>query len=414
MNYLTSDHEKPPTHCVYGDGRVETQVLVDRQDVVTLVNNDIYAHYTAEGIPSLGYEPWVRVPAEPADYYERSLSGTQEERDAATVAQTRSSLESDLEDQRVQSNQREVDLLRDPGIAVLMDEANACAEAKLIELDGTADEDLTDFDLTFDPLAVGSIATARSLVTQETALTSDPGLTQGELDDLSAAITAHQAVIDAGDDQAAVAPAPFSLRRLIGTPGEDYGVLIAKRLFIGGWWQLAFELRTERELDVSEYWIALYQGDGTYLTTPRLTKVADGVYEAGPAAVNIQSSDTSTEYAFTVCRGHITEEQFAKVTLPSGVEAKRYRVRWGGNVGSGGGSGTEWVNTGATVVSQAGQLYQISDEAVASGLTPGQTIRFTETGTETTFVGVWAGGADYLEIDPFVQAYVGDALWSFQ
>ena len=75
--------------------------------------------------------------------------------------------------------------------------------------------------------------------------------------------------------------------------------------------------------------------------------------------------------------------------------------------------GSEWVDTGATVIAQAGTLYRISDAGVAASLTPGQAIKFTESGTETTFTGVWAGGADYIEIDPFVQAVVGDALWAY-
>lgn len=41
----------------------------------------------------------------------------------------------------------------------------------------------------------------------------------------------------------------------------------------------------------------------------------------------------------------------------------------------------------------------------------GQQIKVTETGVKTTFTGVWAGGADYVEIDPFMQAAVEEALW---
>lgn len=96
--------------------------------------------------------------------------------------------------------------------------------------------------------------------------------------------------------------------------------------------------------------------------------------------------------------------------LPLDEAGIRYQF-W--NRTQGGGSGSEWVDTGATVIAQAGTVYRISDIEVAAALVPGQTIRFGD-GAETTFTGTWAGGADYLEIDPFVQAAVGDAVWSFE
>ena len=76
-------------------------------------------------------------------------------------------------------------------------------------------------------------------------------------------------------------------------------------------------------------------------------------------------------------------------------------------------SGSAWVDTGATIIAQAGTVYRISDAAVAAALIPGQAIRLGDT-AETTFTGVWAGGADYIEIDPFVQAAVGDVVWAWQ
>lgn len=390
------------------DGRVDSQVLAAQGDWDQLVLYGIYEERIMPGDAPLGYgDPVVEVDGS-RTYAARYPVGTEEER----IAAHRKQLEQQIEVHRTAADQMKIDLNRDPGLTVLMDEANASAEQKLIELDGAVDLDA--FDPAFDPREIGAVATARSLVVQETALSSDPGLTQAEKDDLSASAAAHQAVVDAGDDTAAVPPVPFSVRRLVGTAGEDYGVLIARRTFSGGWWWLTFELQTERELDVSEYWIALYLEDGTYLVTPQLTQVLEGVYEADTAAVNRPETDTGTAYSFTLCRGHITEEQFARVVLNAGVESQRYRVRWGGNVESGGPGGTEWVDTGATVASQAGQLYQISDEAVVAALTPGQQIKFTETGAETTFTGVWPGGTDYVEIDPFVQAAVGDALWSFE
>ena len=77
------------------------------------------------------------------------------------------------------------------------------------------------------------------------------------------------------------------------------------------------------------------------------------------------------------------------------------------------GGGSAWVDTGATVTSQAGQLFYVSSAAVAASLTPGQAIRFGDT-LETTFVALWPGTDDLLEIDPYVAAQVGDVLWAWE
>lgn len=94
-------------------------------------------------------------------------------------------------------------------------------------------------------------------------------------------------------------------------------------------------------------------------------------------------------------------------TLPAGSDGVEYLFWQYSQPGEG-----EWVDTGATIISQAGTIYQISDEAEVARLSPGQPIKLGE--LETTFTGVWAGGADYIEINPFVQATVGDPLWSFE
>lgn len=343
---------------------------------------------------------------------------TPAEEAAALAAQSRQQFSSAIDEQRVASEQSQVDLSRDPGLQVLIDEANASAEAKLTELELTADEDLAAFDPTLDVESVGAVATAQSLVRQESrALVEDASLDADDRAEIELAIEAHQAVIDAGDDAAEVVAVPLSVRDAIGVTGEDYGVMIARRVNDAGWWWLTFELRTERELTPGDYWIAVYDDAGTYLTTPQLTETEPGVYVADQVAVNLPSADTTPVYEFTLCFQHIDNEQFKRKRILGGQEFVRYRARWGGNAGSGEaggtGGGTTWLDSGATVIAQAGQLYRISDAAVASALTPGQQIKFTETGTETTFTGVWAGGADYVEIAPFVQAAVGDALWIF-
>lgn len=76
--------------------------------------------------------------------------------------------------------------------------------------------------------------------------------------------------------------------------------------------------------------------------------------------------------------------------------------------------GTEWIDTGATITAQFGTIYEISDEVVCAALVPNQKIRFTETGAEVTFTGLRTGYTDQIEIDPFVQATIGDPLWSFE
>lgn len=100
-------------------------------------------------------------------------------------------------------------------------------------------------------------------------------------------------------------------------------------------------------------------------------------------------------------------EQEGYQTLPVGSDGVEY-LFWQYTQSA----GAEWVDTGATVIAQAGTVYRISDAAVVAVLVPGQPIKLGD--QETTFTGVWAGGADYIEIDPFVQAAVGDALWSFE
>lgn len=413
MQYLTSQHQVTPARSIYGSGAIETQILIGRDDVVALAANDIYAHHTEAGDAPLGYDPWIRVSSTPVDYYSKSLSGTQEERDSAANEQTRQQWSDAIDGQRVASEQSQVDWSRDPGLQVVLDEANAAAEVKIAELEIAVAADLDSFDPTLHLDDVGAVATARSLVRQESrALVEDASLDADDRAELELAIAAHQAVVDAGDDAAEVASVPLSVRQAIGVVGEDYGIMIARRVNEAGWWWLTFELRTERELTPGDYWIAVYDDAGTYLTTPQLTQTEPGVYVADRVAVNLPSADTAPWYEFTLCFQHISNEQFKRKRILGGQEFVRYRARWGGKAGSGGaGGGTTWVDSGATVIAQAGQLYRISDAAVAAALTPGQQIKFTETGAETTFTGVWAGGADYVEINPFVQAATGDALW---
>jgi hypothetical protein len=78
--------------------------------------------------------------------------------------------------------------------------------------------------------------------------------------------------------------------------------------------------------------------------------------------------------------------------------------------GQGGGGGTEWVNTGATVVQMvAGQTYLVSEKL--SDLTPDQKIKLGD--KETVFKRFWSGFEDYLIIDPHVEADVGAIVYKW-
>ena len=95
-----------------------------------------------------------------------------------------------------------------------------------------------------------------------------------------------------------------------------------------------------------------------------------------------------------------------RATLPAGSNGIRYQF-WDRIQGGG---GSDWVDTGVTVLAQYGTVYKLSANA-STILSPGQTMKFTEAGQETTFTGNQPGYADRILIDPFVQAAVGDVVW---
>lgn len=75
-------------------------------------------------------------------------------------------------------------------------------------------------------------------------------------------------------------------------------------------------------------------------------------------------------------------------------------------------AGATWVDTGATVTSQAGQLFYVSSDISTFGLTAGQAIRFGET-LETTYVQTWPGTTTLMQINPYVAAQVGMQVWKW-
>lgn len=72
-----------------------------------------------------------------------------------------------------------------------------------------------------------------------------------------------------------------------------------------------------------------------------------------------------------------------------------------------------WIDTGATIKSQAGTAYQLT--AVVSGLAIGQPLRLGDT-AETTFAGYWptpSTPSDYILISPFVQVALNLKVWKW-
>lgn len=72
-----------------------------------------------------------------------------------------------------------------------------------------------------------------------------------------------------------------------------------------------------------------------------------------------------------------------------------------------------WVDTGLTIIAQAGQAYRLS--GVPSGLTIGQALRLGPT-AETKLKGYWPvllTPSDYIQIDPFKQVPTGTAVWKW-
>ena len=69
-------------------------------------------------------------------------------------------------------------------------------------------------------------------------------------------------------------------------------------------------------------------------------------------------------------------------------------------------AGATWIDTGATVTSQAGQLFYVSADISTLGLTAGQAIRFGNS-LETAYVQTWPGTTTLMQINPYVSAQVG-------
>jgi hypothetical protein len=61
---------------------------------------------------------------------------------------------------------------------------------------------------------------------------------------------------------------------------------------------------------------------------------------------------------------------------------------------------------------RSGTLYYLSDAAEVAAMVPGEKIRLGD--QDTTFVSVWAGTNNLIQINPYVVAAVGDHLWRLE
>lgn len=106
---------------------------------------------------------------------------------------------------------------------------------------------------------------------------------------------------------------------------------------------------------------------------------------------------------YEAIQAHVTQADWTPLATPA-----LWKVA---DVGSGGG-GEAWVDTGATVTGQAGQLFYVSADISTLGITAGQAIRFGEA-LETTFVQVWPGTTTLMQINPHVAATAGMKVWKW-
>lgn len=120
--------------------------------------------------------------------------------------------------------------------------------------------------------------------------------------------------------------------------------------------------------------------------------------------VYVGTQRRNTGVLWEALQAHVTQADWA----PSIATAALWKVA---DVGSGGG-GEAWVDTGATVTGQAGQLFYVSVAISTLGLTAGQAIRIGPT-LETTFVQVWPGTTTLMQINPYVAATAGMKVWKW-
>ena len=258
-----------------------------------------------------------------------------------TAQEKRSAIDGQIEIQRSDANRPYLDVQADAGLVGLMDEANANAVAKRAELNSTDDAGLEAFDSTFDPRALNAIQVAASLSRQERSILAAANpFTEQQRSDLALAATQHEAIVDAGDPTATVQEVPTFARRMIGTPGEEYGFLMARRIFINPWYWLEVEFEITRDIDADDYFLAIYdnsapddRNDTTagYLSTAQFQVVSPGRLIAPKESINLQRA-IDFEYKLTICKAHLSFPQFDRVLFEQNLLFDEWRARWGGSV----------------------------------------------------------------------------------
>lgn len=251
----------------------------------------------------------------------------------------RSSIESQIEAQRLNADRSQIDVRMDPGLIGLLDEANAESDRQRTLLGNTDDAGLDAFDPTFDPRAANAIQVASSLSQQERAILAAANpFSEQQRSDLAAAATQHEAIVDAGDPAATVPEVPSFARRMVGVMGEEYGWLTARRIFVNPWYWLEVEFELDRNIDASEYFLAVYdesapddRDDTTagYLSTAQFIATGENKLLASKEAINLQRAFDFI-YKITIAKGHLSQPQFDRITFEGNLLFDEFRVRWGG------------------------------------------------------------------------------------
>lgn len=130
----------------------------------------------------------------------------------------------------------------------------------------------------------------------------------------------------------------------------------------------------------------------------RIDNNIDWIY---PEQVYVGTQRTFNGTLYEAIQPHVTQSDWTPPAVPA-----LWKV-----VESGGGGGSTWVDTGATVTQLvAAGVYRVSIPLTGI-LAAGQAIRL---GTaETVFTAFWSGFGDYLIISPHVTAANGDKVWKF-
>jgi len=118
--------------------------------------------------------------------------------------------------------------------------------------------------------------------------------------------------------------------------------------------------------------------------------------------VYVGTRRTYNSVLYEAIQAHVTQSDWTPPAVPA-----LWKI-----VEVGGGGGSTWVDTGATVTAQAGQLFYVSANISTLGLTAGQAIRFGTT-LETTYVQTWPGTTTLMQINPYVSAQVGMKVWKW-